>query len=103
MTLLDNLEANAHVKGLNVEKLVLNHVQVNQSQKGRRRTFRAHGRINRKIIFLFYHIYNKNILISFIFYLFYIIKLIAYLNHPCNVEIWAQEKAEDVKRESNKT
>ena len=36
------------VKGLDVDKLVLSHVQVNRAQKGRRRTYRAHGRINRK-------------------------------------------------------
>lgn len=70
--LLQNLEANAHVKGLNIEKLVLTHVQVNQAQKGRRRTFRAHGRIG------------------------------PYLNCPCHIEMFASEKAEDVKKEVNK-
>jgi len=71
--LLENLESNANVKGLDVEKLSIGHVQVNQAQKGRRRTYRAHGRIN------------------------------PYLNHPTHVEIWAVEKDEDVKREAPKS
>ena len=45
--LLKNAEANAEVKGLDLEKLVIKHIQVNQAPKQRRRTFRAHGRINR--------------------------------------------------------
>ena len=31
MSLLDNLEANANVKGLVLEKLVLTHVQINRA------------------------------------------------------------------------
>ncbi|OMJ78040.1 hypothetical protein SteCoe_22241 [Stentor coeruleus] len=45
LDLLRNLEANAESKGLDVENLVLWHVQVNQAAKGRRRTYRAHGGI----------------------------------------------------------
>ena len=44
--LLRNAESNAELKGLDVDALVVTHVQVNQAQKGRRRTYRAHGRIN---------------------------------------------------------
>lgn len=36
------------VKGLDVDALFISHIQVNQAQKQRRRTYRAHGRINRK-------------------------------------------------------
>ena len=36
------------VKGLDVDALYISHIQVNQAQKQRRRTYRAHGRINRK-------------------------------------------------------
>jgi len=36
------------VKGLDVDNLYVSHIQVNQAQKQRRRTYRAHGRINRK-------------------------------------------------------
>jgi len=35
------------VKGLEVDNLYVSHIQVNQAQKQRRRTYRAHGRINR--------------------------------------------------------
>jgi large subunit ribosomal protein L17e len=52
--LLKNAEANAEVKGLDKEKLIIRHIQVNQAPKQRRRTFRAHGRINRKLFFFIY-------------------------------------------------
>lgn len=45
-SLLTNLKANAEAKRLNVDNLVISNVQVNQAVSGRRRTFRAHGRIN---------------------------------------------------------
>ena len=35
------------VKGLDTDNMVIQHIQVNQAQKQRRRTYRAHGRINR--------------------------------------------------------
>jgi large subunit ribosomal protein L17e len=38
------------VKGLDVDALYISHIQVNQAQKQRRRTYRAHGRINRKFV-----------------------------------------------------
>ena len=38
--------AGSQVKGLNTENLFVKYVQVNQAPKGRRRTYRAHGRIN---------------------------------------------------------
>ncbi|KAI8898730.1 ribosomal protein L22/L17 [Globomyces pollinis-pini] len=44
--LLKNAESNAVVKGLDLDKLKIAHIQVNQAPKQRRRTFRAHGRIN---------------------------------------------------------
>ena len=39
----------AQVKGLDVDTLFISHIQVNQAQKQRRRTYRAHGRINRAL------------------------------------------------------
>ncbi|KAF7728300.1 60S ribosomal protein L17 [Apophysomyces ossiformis] len=44
--LLKNAESNAEAKGLNVEELYISSVVVNQAPKHRRRTYRAHGRIN---------------------------------------------------------
>ncbi|CEP07135.1 hypothetical protein [Parasitella parasitica] len=44
--LLKNAESNAEAKGLNVEELYISSIVVNQAPKHRRRTYRAHGRIN---------------------------------------------------------
>ncbi|KAL6766543.1 RPL17 [Auxenochlorella protothecoides x Auxenochlorella symbiontica] len=46
LNLLKNAESNAELKGLDVDNLYISHIQVNQAQRGRRRTYRAHGRIN---------------------------------------------------------
>ncbi|OBZ85203.1 60S ribosomal protein L17-B, partial [Choanephora cucurbitarum] len=46
LDLLKNAESNAEAKGLNVEELYISSVVVNQAPKHRRRTYRAHGRIN---------------------------------------------------------
>jgi large subunit ribosomal protein L17e len=65
--LLQNLEANANTK--NLKNVTINHVQVNRAAKGRRRTYRAHGRIG------------------------------PYLSSQCHIEMWANEKPEDVRKE----
>ncbi|XP_059943064.1 large ribosomal subunit protein uL22-like [Mesoplodon densirostris] len=44
--MLKNAESNAELKGLDVDSLVIEHIQVNKAPKIRRRTYRAHGRIN---------------------------------------------------------
>ncbi|CDR45853.1 CYFA0S20e00936g1_1 [Cyberlindnera fabianii] len=44
--LLTNAASNADAKGLDLTKLYVSHIQVNQAPKQRRRTYRAHGRIN---------------------------------------------------------
>nr|WCZ58747.1 60S ribosomal protein L17 [Seculamonas ecuadoriensis] len=41
-----NAESNPKVAGVNADALVVKHVQVNQAPHRRRRTYRAHGRIN---------------------------------------------------------
>lgn len=38
------------VKGLDTDNMFIQHIQVNQAQKQRRRTYRAHGRINRALL-----------------------------------------------------
>ena len=68
LSLLQNVASNAETKRLDVEKLVVKKVFVNQAMKGRRRTYRAHGRIN------------------------------AYLSCNCHIEIFCEEKKEDVKK-----
>lgn len=42
-----NAESNAEYKGLDTDHLVVEHIQVQRAAKMRRRTYRAHGRINR--------------------------------------------------------
>lgn len=45
--LLKNAMANAETKGLDTDNLVIDHAQVNRAPPGRRRTYRAHGRIGK--------------------------------------------------------
>uniref|UniRef100_A0A0E0IEZ0 Ribosomal protein L22 n=1 Tax=Oryza nivara TaxID=4536 RepID=A0A0E0IEZ0_ORYNI len=73
LDLLKNAESNADVKGLDVDNLFVSHIQVNQAQKQRRRTYRAHGRIN------------------------------PYMSSPCHVELILSEKEEAVKKEPETT
>ncbi|KAI3761419.1 hypothetical protein L1987_51835 [Smallanthus sonchifolius] len=70
LDLLKNAESNAEVKGLDVDALHISHIQVNQAQKQRRRTYRAHGRIN------------------------------PYMSSPCHIELTLSEKEEPVKKEA---
>merc|ERR1711972_1056609 len=46
LDMLKNAESNAEFKGLDTDHLVIEHIQVNHAPKMRRRTYRAHGRIN---------------------------------------------------------
>merc|ERR1712054_732016 len=46
VSFLENAEANADTKGLDTSNLIVKQIQVNQPPKQRRRTYRAHGRIN---------------------------------------------------------
>ncbi|XP_013381730.1 60S ribosomal protein L17 [Lingula anatina] len=46
LQLLKNAESNAEFKGLDTDHLVVEHIQVNRAPQMRRRTYRAHGRIN---------------------------------------------------------
>lgn len=49
LELLRNAESNAEFRGLDTDRLFIEHIQVNRAPCLRRRTYRAHGRINRKI------------------------------------------------------
>uniref|UniRef100_A0A803L167 50S ribosomal protein L22, chloroplastic n=1 Tax=Chenopodium quinoa TaxID=63459 RepID=A0A803L167_CHEQI len=68
LDLLKNAESNAEAC-LDVDSLYISHIQVNQAQKQRRRTYRAHGRIN------------------------------PYMSHPCHIELTLSEKEEAVRKE----
>jgi large subunit ribosomal protein L17e len=72
LNLLANLEANSKVKSLETEKLILSHIQVNRAPRGRRRTYRAHGRIT------------------------------PFLSSPCHIELFATLKDEGVAKEGAK-
>ncbi|KAM5291499.1 LOW QUALITY PROTEIN: large ribosomal subunit protein uL22-like [Glossophaga mutica] len=60
--ILKNAENNADLKGLDVDSLVIEHIQVNKAPQMRRRTYRAHRRIN------------------------------PYMSSPCNIEMILTEK-----------
>lgn len=62
LQLLRNAESNADNKDLDADRLVVEHIHVNRAPKMRRRTYRAHGRIN------------------------------PYMSSPCHVEIILSEK-----------
>lgn len=66
MSLLKNAEANAHAKGLDANKMIIKHIQVDEAPRTRRRTFRAHGRIS------------------------------PYMCSPCHVQLFMSEKKEHV-------
>ncbi|CAL6383717.1 unnamed protein product [Bathycoccus prasinos] len=68
INLLKNAESNAEVKGLDIDNLYITHIQVNKAIPQRRRTYRAHGRIN------------------------------PYMSSPCHVELMLEEKEEPVAR-----
>ena len=63
--------ADEQVKGLDVEALTVTHIQVNRAIQQRRRTYRAHGRIN------------------------------PFMSSPCHVEVVLSEKVESVKKEED--
>mmetsp|Transcript_18540 Transcript_18540/g.31038 ORF Transcript_18540/g.31038 Transcript_18540/m.31038 type:complete len:191 (-) Transcript_18540:3461-4033(-) len=69
LDLLRNIESNAESKGLEIEKVYVTSVNCNQAPKMRRRTYRAHGRIN------------------------------AYQSSPAHIEIIAEEKADEIVKE----
>ena len=79
------------MKGLDVDALYISHIQVNQAQKQRRRTYRAHGRINRMSNVEFF------VLRLFIIYtvLFMETVFAAYMSSPCHIELILSEKEED--------
>merc|ERR1719440_843934 len=68
LDLLKNAESNAEFKNLDSDNLTIQHIQVNPAQQGRRRTYRAHGRIN------------------------------PYMSCPCHIEMILQEKDEAVEK-----
>jgi len=73
LQMLKNAESNAEFKGLDTDHLVIEHIQVNRAPKMRRRTYRAHGRIN------------------------------AYLSSPCHIEVILAEREQAVAKPTEAT
>jgi large subunit ribosomal protein L17e len=70
--LLKNAESNADAKSIDVEDLIIKSIVVQQAPKTRRRTYRAHGRIN------------------------------PYQGHPCHIEIILTATDVEVERSKDK-
>merc|ERR1719181_1410044 len=68
LDLLRNAESNADMKNLDADSLYVYHIQVNAAQQGRRRTYRAHGRMG------------------------------PYMSCPAHIEVILQEKDEAVEK-----
>merc|ERR1719305_2096318 len=71
--MLKNAESNTEYKGLDADHLIIEHIQVNRAAKMRRRTYRAHGRIN------------------------------PYMSSPCHIEITLVEKEQAFARADEPT
>ncbi|KZO96979.1 ribosomal protein L22 [Calocera viscosa TUFC12733] len=72
LSLLKNAESNADAKSLDLEDLTIKSIVVQQAPKTRRRTYRAHGRIN------------------------------PYQGHPVHIEVFLHAPAEEVERNKEK-
>ena len=73
LQLLKNLAANAEAKGLSVEKSFITHFAVQRAVQGRRRTYRAHGRIT------------------------------PFMSSPCHIELWAELPSANVAKGEKKS
>merc|ERR1712024_173103 len=72
LALIRNLEINAKFKGLKTHRMWITHVGINRARQGKRRTYRAHGRIN------------------------------PLNSHPCHIEMFVEERAEKVPKSKAK-
>ena len=52
------------IQGLDADHLTIEHIQVNQAPNMRRRTYRAHGRINRKHFCVYFSYYTLKTIIK---------------------------------------
>eukprot|EP00485_Elphidium_margaritaceum_P003104 CAMPEP_0202686260 /NCGR_PEP_ID=MMETSP1385-20130828/2070_1 /ASSEMBLY_ACC=CAM_ASM_000861 /TAXON_ID=933848 /ORGANISM="Elphidium margaritaceum" /LENGTH=199 /DNA_ID=CAMNT_0049340797 /DNA_START=101 /DNA_END=700 /DNA_ORIENTATION=+ len=73
LDMVRNVEQNARAKGLKKQQLYLSHIAVQRARQGKRRTYRAHGRIN------------------------------PFNSHPCHVEMFVEERGEKVPKSQSKT
>merc|ERR1712129_67126 len=73
LDLVRNAEVNARAKGLKKTTLYISHIAIQRARPGKRRTYRAHGRIN------------------------------PFNSHPCHIEMFVEERARKVPRSKTKT
>lgn len=82
LELLKNAESNAEFRGLDTDRLFVEHIQVNRAPCLRRRTYRAHGRINRKISFILSIRNSTMFLIIIIFFISFSVHSLHELTMP---------------------
>ena len=72
LDLVRNAEVNARSKGLKKTSLYISHIAIQRARPGKRRTYRAHGRID------------------------------PFNSHPCHIEMFVEERAEKVPKSKAK-
>ena len=72
LDLVRNVECNARAKKLDTRRLYISHIAVQRARQGKRRTYRAHGRIN------------------------------PFNSHPCHIELFAEVKPVKVPKSDSK-
>jgi len=72
LDLVRNAEVNARAKLIKTDKLYISHIALNRARQGRRRTYRAHGRINK------------------------------FNSHPCHIELFVEERAKKIPKPKSK-
>ena len=82
-------------KGLDVDTLYVSHIQVNKAQQQRRRTYRAHGRINREWTYHSEHVLKLSLVPTLTSFNI----STAYMSSPCHIELILSEKEAPVKKE----
>mmetsp|Transcript_8828 Transcript_8828/g.7929 ORF Transcript_8828/g.7929 Transcript_8828/m.7929 type:complete len:199 (+) Transcript_8828:158-754(+) len=73
LDLVRNAEVNARAKGLKKQSLYISHIAIQRARPGKRRTYRAHGRIN------------------------------PFNSHPCHIEMFVEERSQRVPRAKGKS
>ena len=73
MDIVRNAEVNARAKGLQRESLYISHIAIQRARPGKRRTYRAHGRIN------------------------------PFNSHPCHIEMFVEERSRKVPKSRSRS
>lgn len=90
LDLLKNAEGNAEAKNLDPGNMHVWHICVQRAQRGRRRTYRAHGRINRKAFFYLISLICAHV-------------CLAYMSQPCHINLVLKERIKSVELPQQKS